>query len=184
MIKDRSREKLLNAILYFVENTRQCGKTKLYKLLYFLDFQHYSQVGRSVTGLEYFAWPMGPVPKVLHDEFKSPAADAAEMIELGTVVFGSGKRMLKITPKRPFDPTHFSKRELRLLESLAEQYKDALAEKMIEATHLENLPWHQIYEVQRKKQGQIPYEYALRKGEFEEITKLIAEHKSFLGNYK
>lgn len=184
MITDRSREKLLNAIIYFVENTRQCGKTKLYKLLYFMDFQHYSQVGRSVTGLEYFAWPMGPVPTALHGEFKQPAADVSETLTLETVRFGRDKKMLKITPKRSFDSTHFSKRELRILQSLAVQYRDALAEQMVEATHLENLPWHQIYEVQRKKQSQIPYEYALRKGEFDEISKLIAEHQAFMENYK
>lgn len=28
-------------------------KTKLYKLLYFFDSQHYTETGRSVTGLEY-----------------------------------------------------------------------------------------------------------------------------------
>ena len=52
---DHSREKLINAILYFVKNTQNCGKLKTLKLLYFLDFIHYKEIGRSVTGLEYYA---------------------------------------------------------------------------------------------------------------------------------
>ncbi|HEV7681080.1 MAG TPA: Panacea domain-containing protein [Pyrinomonadaceae bacterium] len=46
--------------------------TKLFKLLYFLDFEHYKKTGRSVTGLKYFAWPMGPVPVSLKDEISHP----------------------------------------------------------------------------------------------------------------
>ena len=33
MLRDHSREKLLNAVVYFATNTKFCGKTKLYKLL-------------------------------------------------------------------------------------------------------------------------------------------------------
>ncbi|WP_217994559.1 Panacea domain-containing protein [Rodentibacter caecimuris] len=40
-------------------------------MLYFLDFEHYKQVGRSVTGLDYSAWKMGPVPVDLHEEIKT-----------------------------------------------------------------------------------------------------------------
>jgi uncharacterized phage-associated protein len=57
---DRQREKL--AAAFFAANTKYCGVTKLCKLLYFLDFIHYRQTGRTVTGLEYRAWPKGPVP--------------------------------------------------------------------------------------------------------------------------
>ena len=39
------REKLLNAIVYFANHTKSCGKTKLYKLLYYLDFTHFKETG-------------------------------------------------------------------------------------------------------------------------------------------
>jgi uncharacterized phage-associated protein len=38
------------------------------KLLYFLDFIHFKQTGKCVTGLDYYAWKRGPVPKKLFDE--------------------------------------------------------------------------------------------------------------------
>ena len=40
MLINHEREKLINAIIYFAKNTRFLGKTKLCKLLYFLDFEH------------------------------------------------------------------------------------------------------------------------------------------------
>ena len=54
---------MLNAIIYMANNTMFCGKTKLLKLLYFLDFKHFNQTAKSVTGLDYFSLEKGTVPK-------------------------------------------------------------------------------------------------------------------------
>ena len=149
MLQDHSREKLLNAVIFFATNTKFCGKTKLYKLLYFLDFAHYMQVGRSVTGLSYYAWPKGPVPVDLHNEIDEPPDDMLASMDISTRQTWNGHEMLEITPHHEFDVTHFSKRELRLLEELASEFRDSYAKDMVEAAHLENLPWHQIYEVEK-----------------------------------
>jgi len=69
LLRNHQREKLINVMVYFAQNTQKCGKVKLFKLMYFLDFEHYKQIGRSVTGLNYYAWPMGPVPVDLYAEF-------------------------------------------------------------------------------------------------------------------
>ena len=63
--------KLINGIKYFIKNTKNIGRTKLFKLLYFWDFIHFKRYGTSVTGLNYFAYPFGPVPKKLYDEISS-----------------------------------------------------------------------------------------------------------------
>jgi uncharacterized phage-associated protein len=68
MLITHEREKLINAILYFASHTRHCGKIKLFKLLYLLDFEHFRQTGRSVTSLDYRAWELGPVPIRLMQE--------------------------------------------------------------------------------------------------------------------
>jgi len=82
MMIDHSREKLINAIIYFVKNTRHCHKVKLYKLLYFLDFTHYTEIGRNVTGLAYHAYEKGPFPIALDDEIKTPKDDFLEKIHI------------------------------------------------------------------------------------------------------
>ena len=55
MLVSRSRDKLINSILFFAEHTRALGKIKLFKLLYLLDFEHFRKTGRPVTGMEYRA---------------------------------------------------------------------------------------------------------------------------------
>ncbi|MYM69804.1 DUF4065 domain-containing protein [Pseudoduganella sp. FT55W] len=181
-MKNHEREKLLNAIVFFAKNTRNLGKVKLWKLLYFLDFQHYRDVGRPVTGLQYFAWPKGPVPVELQNEVEQPAADMQQKLDLKLQEFAKGKA-LSITPKADFDAGLFSKRELRLLESLAAEFKDSSADEMIEATHLENQPWHKIFNVQGKKQAYIPYELASRAAEAEQIEALSIEHAEMKNNF-
>ena len=180
MLIDKSRQKLLNAIQYFVTNTRNCGKTKLFKLLYFLDFQHYQSIGRSVTGLDYFAWKMGPVPKTLFSEFDNAKQDMKTAFDIS---FKGEKKMLVLKPKGEMDLSIFSRRELNIMKSLAAECKDLIADDMIELTHLENSPWHQIYEGEGRKQELIPYSLAIRKGEATEMDMVVNDHEEFIRNY-
>jgi hypothetical protein len=48
----RSRQKLIQTAVFFASNTQGCGKVKLFKLIYLLDFAHFRETGRSVTGLD------------------------------------------------------------------------------------------------------------------------------------
>lgn len=137
MIITHRREKLINAIIYFAKHTQYFGKIKLMKLLFFLDFTHFKQTGKPVTGLEYLAWEKGPVSKDLFLELNDMKPDLKDAIKL--VPQGN---LIRIVGKREFDSTHFTKRELRLLENLCFIFRDAKAEEMSEISHLKNEPWH------------------------------------------
>jgi uncharacterized phage-associated protein len=155
MITTHHREKLINAIIYFAKKTKYCGKTKLLKLLYFLDFSHFKQTGKSVTGLDYFAWEMGPVPNELFEELSgNMKPDLKSSInELPTEGFQ------QIRPKKKFDDRYFSKKELNLLENISYVFEDAQADAMIESTHLKNEPWDRTLK---------------EKGEFQKIDYMLA----------
>ncbi|MBA3014671.1 MAG: SocA family protein [Proteobacteria bacterium] len=132
-----SREKLINAILYFAKNTNYCGKTKLMKLLYFLDFIHFRQTGKSVTEMDYYAWDFGPVPVKVWGELTSGMqADMNAAISISTK-----KDFQHILAKQKFSDEFFSPRELRILEQVAFIYCDSPTNEMVELTHLENTPW-------------------------------------------
>lgn len=137
MIITHHREKLINAIIYFAQNTKYCGKTKLLKLLYFLDFCHFKQAGMSVTGLDYFAWEMGPVPKILFDELSGNMRPDMK----DTLNELPAEKFQQIRPKKEFDDKYFSKRELKLLKDISFIFCDAKADDMVESTHLKNEPW-------------------------------------------
>jgi uncharacterized phage-associated protein len=140
MLQNRNREKFIQAILYFAHNTAALGKIKLFKLLYLLDFEHFHQTGRSVTGLEYRAWKMGPVPAELVQQWDALEDDLAAAIRIVPEQVIDYWRE-KVVPLQPFDARHFSKRELRLFESIAAEYHGAMSEKMIDVTHAENGAW-------------------------------------------
>ena len=137
MIIEHNREKLINAIIYFLNSTKFCGKTKLFKLLYYLDFMHFRETGRSVTGVDYYAWQFGPVPKTLAEEIKSPEPDLNTSISIQE----NNTDFTVMKPKRKFDDAFFTKREMRLLENVAYIFKDAKADDMVETSHLPNHPW-------------------------------------------
>jgi len=136
---ENTREKLIHSIIYFLANTKYCFKTKLFKLMYLLDFYHFKQTASSVTGLEYFAWEKGPVPKDLFEEFASPKEDLSQCIFIPKTKDPDG--IFRMRPRCRFDPQFFSKRELNLMEQIAYIFRDAKAEEMIEVTHLPNMPW-------------------------------------------
>jgi uncharacterized phage-associated protein len=185
MLITHEREKLLQAINFFVRNTRKCGKVKLFKLLYFLDFEHFKITGRSVTGLNYDAWPMGPVPVSLHNELEAPEPDMADAFQIEKIPIRQGaETMLKIQPQINFSDLHFTKRESDLMTKLAAEYIDANSDDMIEATHLENKPWDKIYNQEGKKQQRIPYELAIRPDEMDEIKRVSKDREELLGRLR
>lgn len=176
MIVNHQRDKLAQAVVFFAHNTRKLGKVKLFKLLYFLDFEHFRDTGRSVTGLDYFAWKMGPVPTALFEELEAGDVTWNATVRFTKQPLADDKGwMLKVKPLAPFDPSLFSRRELRLLEKLAQEFHESAADDMVEATHLENLPWNKVWTKEQHKQGHIPYEYALRAQEADQMKKLVAD---------
>jgi uncharacterized phage-associated protein len=182
MLINHEREKLLNAIIFFSKNTRHLGKIKLWKLLYLLDFQHYKDTGRSVTGLSYFAWPKGPVPVSLHNEMSDPGADMREKLEITRHQWEKGES-LSFDAKAEFNPEHFTKRELRMLNELAQEFERTNADDMILRTHLENEPWHEIFVKRGREQQEIPYPLAVLAQEAEEISSIAEERKEMMLNY-
>ena len=64
---DKKLEKYKNAVLFFAKNLNkfQLGKTKLAKLLYYLDFISYRDKKKTVTGTLYYKQEFGPLAKDL-----------------------------------------------------------------------------------------------------------------------
>ena len=175
MLITREREKLLNAIVYFAENTRHCGKTKLFKLLFLLDFEHFKLTGRSVTGLDYYALPKGPVPVALDSELDEPQGDLSSTIELVPEQVIDFSR-LRVKPKKTFDPSHFSKRELRLLEDIANRYQDQYSQGMVDVTHAENGVWEKIYADGKGLNQLIPYQLAVTGADSAAVLSMAEEY--------
>ena len=184
--KERQRLKLLNALIYFSENVIWAGKVKLFKLLYFLDFKHFEQTGRSVTGLTYRAWPLGPVPNKLNDEWQAPSPDFNEHLNRVNHTLRTGKERQAVQVRKPFRAEIFTQRELSLLETLAKKHFRDTAKDMTDASHFETGPWDEIYNVQGCEQEEIPYDLALlRRGNAEDmdVLEMAKEYEELTSNY-
>lgn len=160
MIKDYSREKLLNAIIFFAADG-SCAKTKLFKLLHLLDFKHYRETGRSVTGLSYYAWDNGPVPTALNKEFQ-PATRSVDFDEACEISVENGTQMERfdLKPKAAFKEDIFTPRELRTMKKVKQEFGRLNAAELIDYCHRPGQPWTRVYKNERPSRP-IPYELAL-----------------------
>lgn len=188
---DRKREKLIHSMVFFIKKTKHCYKLKLFKLLYFLDFEHFKQTGRSVTGLEYFAWPMGPVPNSLYNKLKNPK-EFEKFFNLIPESFldpeFENEKVVKIIPKITLDSSLFSKRELEIMNKLVDFYKETQSKDMTEISHNRKGPWYKVFKEEKNKQGAIPYKYILdmssesiSKEEAEEVDQEDKDMKKMFG---
>ena len=148
------RRKLLNAILYFAKTTKHLNITKLSKLLYFLDFIHFQQTGYPSIGLRYYAFKRGPVPKdlwleikdcVVPDDFKGKLALVPKVDDLTP-----GYKEIEVRARVSSDLSVFTPRETKILERLADIFRDTNARDISEVSHFPRQPW----DITIKKRGE------------------------------
>lgn len=173
MLVSQSRQKLVNAVVFFARNTRFCGKVKLFKLLYLLDFAHFRETGRSVTGLDYRAWKLGPVPLDLAQEWDQLEPDMAEAVAI------QPERVIDylretVVARAEFDDGAFTRRELRIMEELAARFRDELTRPLVNFTHEERGPWDKIWDGGHGNNQRIPYSLAIPDDDPDREAKLEA----------
>lgn len=187
MLNQHHREKLIQAAIFFIQNTQSCQKTKLLKLLYLLDFEHYQQVGRTVTGLKYQAWEKGPVAPAVYEEIEAPSDDWQQHIEVifNPTGYQNATPTWDLKAKTDFDPSLFSKRELILLEEIARKYRYATAESLIRLCHDTapwNIPWKKAWEEEGRQFGELDLSLFLAEDEAG-LKETAAEHEEMVRNY-
>lgn len=183
MIVSHSREKLVNAIVFFADRTSQCGKVKLFKLLYLLDLQHFIETGRSVTGVDYYAWRMGPVPIELAEEWLDWEDDLGRAISVELIDTGLERPLELVKPNQAADLSYFSNRERRILERLVTDFRLVPGKAMIEVTHQPGGPWEQVWADGRGNNQPIPLELALNDENRASIMESANEFRAFVRNF-
>jgi len=142
-----TEQKILNAIKHFSKNTRNVGRTKLFKLLYFLDFMYFKRHGLSITCYEYSTYPFGPVPQNLYNQILSdslPESFKAEFKIVKTETDDDDDEYMRFRvalKNAGIDYSCFTPYEKEMLETVSFIFKEATAKEMTEITHLHNSPW-------------------------------------------
>ena len=191
MVSNFYRIKLLNAILYFARNTKKPNLTKILKLLYLLDFQHFKETGYPSINLVYYTWPHGPVPKDFYEEVKD--GNVPEDFAGKCAIIPSGRWEQDFPDRSEYifksieepDMSIFSPHEMRIIETLCEIYLDATATQMKEVTHLPKQPW----DTTKKENGLYQYiDYLLSIDDtspfsIDEAREKLEEHFEILNNF-
>jgi uncharacterized phage-associated protein len=127
------RNRLINTVVFFAENVRHRSKIKLFKPLYLLDFWHFRQTGKSVTGVEYQAWKFGPVPIELMEEWDDMSEDIARVVHIEPEqVIDYVRETVKVNEGMRFDDDEFTPRQLRIMEDLVREYCDTYSPAIID----------------------------------------------------
>lgn len=157
-----NRDRLINVIVFFARNTKYCGKIKLFKLLYMLDFEHFRQTGKSVTGFDYQAWKFGPVPVSLMEEWEQPSADMSSAVHIvEEQVIDYVRQTVKVNEGVEFDDEDFTPRQLRIMNALTEQFRETRSPTMIDVTHAQNGAWDKVWRNGEGAREEIPYALAV-----------------------
>ena len=139
------RQKLLNSVLFFAQNTKHLNLSKISKLLYFLDFMHFKQTGYPSIGLKYYTFRKGPVPKDFWLELIDGNVPDDFMGKFALIPrtddFAPDYKELEIRATEPPDLSFFTPREVKIMKDLAFIYKDARAWQISDVSHLPRQPW-------------------------------------------
>ena len=112
-------------------------KTKLNKLLFYADFIMYKQTGFSMSGIQYRAIPMGPVPNNFNSIFEFLSNKGELHIYYTNFADGGTGEQFKPNSSKSFDKELFNETEIQILELVAERFKTTSTNEIIEISHKE-----------------------------------------------
>lgn len=122
-------------VRYFVEHDSP-WKVKLNKLLFYADFLHFRRTGFGISGAQYVAIQMGPIPKHFDGLFGEALSQG--ILDLEIMHFENGGTGELFRPgSQPFDKELFSPEELQTLEQVVQQFRKTNTKAIIELSHQE-----------------------------------------------
>jgi hypothetical protein len=134
--KKPNLEKFTEMVVFFTEKL-QPWKTKLNKLLFYADFVMHKQTGYSMSGVQYRAIPMGPVPNNFNSIFEYLANRNDVDIFYTTFPDSGTGEQFKPNAKRKFNSEIFTEDELAILDNIADRFKNTSTNEIIEISHRE-----------------------------------------------
>ena len=129
-------KKFSEMVVFFTEKLEP-WKTKLNKLLFYADFIMHKQTGFSISGVQYRAIPMGPVPNNFNSIFEYLANKKELDIYSTNFANGGMGEQFKPNPNRTFDKELFTTTELQILNLVANKFKNTSTKEIIEVSHKE-----------------------------------------------
>jgi putative zinc finger/helix-turn-helix YgiT family protein len=146
--KKTDADKIANLVSHFIRKSKPeyNNKLKLNKQLFYTDFRHYKNYGRSISGLSYRAIKYGPVPANYDNIFTY--LENEQIISSIWNKTSTGSAVELFTTEAEFESVLFTTEELETIESIVRQFKDTSSWDIVELSHSER-GWKEL-EADRK----------------------------------
>lgn len=130
-------EKLGNAIIYLCTHVPDPNKTKILKLVYFLQEKSIQKYGIPFFKIPFKVWQFGPVnPDLYHELSGQPF-----ILEGYISTYHQGETTY-VKSVKEFTDDEFSDQEMDLMEKITGAFRNTPASELVELTHYEGQPWH------------------------------------------
>lgn len=141
-IPQNNLEKFKLVLLYILNKVGakpNVGKTVLYKLLYFIDFNYYEKNEEQIIGLTYIKAPFGPLPREFDKVIKEMEINK-ELIEIKSKLFEYDQK--KYIPLITLQEVQakLSGKEIQIIDEVLNKYSDKTATEISEISHRDT-PW-------------------------------------------
>jgi hypothetical protein len=133
------------------------GKTKLNKILYYIDFNAYGQLGQPVTGATYQHRAYGPVPLEINRARNRAVSSGAVGVDRA---LSFGYRQERLIARRSADRTVFTQAELDVIDVVVDWLRPLNAVQVSDLSHdemgyratseYEVIPYESVYISRRK----------------------------------
>ena len=136
---DDGEEKLKELIIFISDNCVNdptFGATKLNKILYYSDFQHYARYGVPITGLAYQSLPKGPAPRrmrPIRDQLEKEHQIIIKKEEV--LIDGKQQKRHRVVPSREANLNIFSPSEIAMVGHYINAFWEWSAEDVSDSTH-------------------------------------------------
>lgn len=131
--------KFANAVLYLLHGCRdRPGLTKLLKLLFHTDFEHYRKHLRPITGAAYLAGERGPVPDG-YGELLDHLVEGG-VVERREVQVQGAKPKVEFIPRRAPNSNLLEESEIEILDFVLATHGGMTGQMLSDMTHLDG-PW-------------------------------------------
>ena len=139
IITKSDRDKIGNAIVYIAAKTSKLSKTKLLKLLYFMEELSVKKFYTPFLGLQFEVWQAGPVAKdVFIDLSETP------IILDGFIKKEVINNATYIKAIKSFCDDEFSDNDIKVMDEILNMYANKTAAELVQITHEKDTLWYNV----------------------------------------
>lgn len=132
-----SLDKFMNMVKFFAsERGQEPHKTKLNKLLFYADFSHYKRHGRSISGVNYRAITLGPVPN-RYDSLFDLGVDRDEFLIEYIKLPKYDNPAEKFISQKPVDNDVIEDKEIETLQLVKDKLGNIDTQTLVDMSHEE-----------------------------------------------